>query len=315
MKSVDELVPGAAFWREAFALRGATTRRVLGRTLVFALVYVATTLLMRSAPWLAIRTEVMEVSGVMLGLLLVFRSAAGYERWWEARRLWGGILNQSRNLVRAGLSYGPVDRAWQDDFARWVAVFAHVARGTLRDQRVLPEVAALLGEAEATRIGATEHMPSHVAGRIAAILRRALETGDLDRFAFLAMERERMALLDHVGGCERILKTPIPEVYSVTIRRFVVLYLCALPFAFAAPLDLLSPAYAILIAYSILSLEQLGAELQNPFVIRSLSHLDLGAFCTTIERELRAAAIEHAGVDAGQSSTLAVRPPAGTLGA
>ncbi len=129
---------------------------------------------------------------------------------------------------------------------------------------------------------------SYVAGRLAALLRRAREADGLDDFAFLRIERERAALLDYVGGCERILKTPIPEVYSVTIRRLVVLYVCALPFALVGPAGPLSPVYAFLIAYPILTLEQIGAELQNPFVTRSLSHLDLEELCRTIEENVRA---------------------------
>ena len=106
-----EVSPGAAFWREALALHGSATTRVLPRTLVFALVAYAVTRVHRSAPWLTIRPDVMETSGLVLGLLLVFRTAAGYERWWEARKLWGSILNQSRNLAVAAAAYGPVDAA------------------------------------------------------------------------------------------------------------------------------------------------------------------------------------------------------------
>ncbi len=288
----DETFPGGAFWREAFALRGAATARVLPRALVFAMIAAIPAFLHRSHPWLAIRADVMEASGLVLGLLLVFRTAAGYERWWEARKLWGEIVNQSRNLVIAAVAYGPVDRTWRDEFVRWVAAFGHVARGALRDQRALSEVVALLGTTEAERIASAEHMPSYVARRMAVLLRRACDDHGLDRFAFLQMERERALLVDHVGGCERILKTPIPRVYSVTIRRFVVIYLCALPFALAPSLGLLSPAYALFLAYPILTLEQIGAELQNPFVISSLSHIDLEQLSATLESNVRAAAGE-----------------------
>jgi ion channel-forming bestrophin family protein len=291
MKAAESF-PGAAFWHEAFALRGAATARVLPRTFVFVLAAALVGLLHRAVPWLAIRADVMEASGLILGLLLVFRTAAGYERWWEARRLWGEIVNQSRNLVIAALAYGPADRSWRDGLARWVAAFAHVTRSTLRDERKLPEVVALLGEAEAERIATAEHMPSYVACRIAALLERACKDHGLDRFAFLQIDRERAALIDHVGGCERILSTPIPKVYSVTIRRFVVIYLLALPFALTGAVGLAAPVYAIFIAYPILTLEQIGAELQNPFVPRSLSHLDLTALCATIERNVRSLANE-----------------------
>lgn len=234
--------------------------------------------------------------GIVLGFLLVFRTAGGYERWWEARTLWGRIVNGSRNIAVAARAYGTHEPGWHLELARWLSTFAHVTRRALREERSMPEVVALVGEAEAAHIGVARHMPSHVAGKLAALLRRAREANALDDFAFLQLERERAALLDYVGGCERILKTPIPEVYSVTIRRLVVLYLCALPFALVGPAGLLAPVYAILIAYPILTLEQIGAELQNPFVTRSLSHLDLEGICRTIEEDVHAVCrADHAG--------------------
>lgn len=284
----SEVFPGAAFWHEAFALRGAATARVLPRTLVFGLIAATVSAVHRVVPGVAIRAEVVEMPGIVLGFLLVFRTAGGYDRWWEARSLWGQIVNGSRNIAVAAMAYGPEDRAWRRDLKRWLSAFAHVTRRTLREERTMPEVEALVGQAEAAHIAAADHMPSYVAGRLAALFRRAREAGALDDFAFLRLERERMALLDYVGGCERILKTPIPEVYSVTIRRLVVLYLCALPFALVGPAGPLAPVYALLIAYPILTLEQIGAELQNPFVTRSLSHLDLEEICHTIENNVRA---------------------------
>ena len=92
-----------------------------------------------------------EVAGALLGLLLVLRTNAGYERWWEARKLWGGIVNQSRNLAMAALAYGPDDPAWREQIVRWTAAFAHVARASLRGERDVPELVALLGREEAGR--------------------------------------------------------------------------------------------------------------------------------------------------------------------
>ncbi|MBS2014041.1 MAG: hypothetical protein JST00_14220 [Deltaproteobacteria bacterium] len=292
-----EVFPGAAFWREAFALHGAATTRVMPRTLVFTALAAAVALVHRSVPSIAIRVDTLEASGLVLGLLLVFRTAAGYERWWEARKLWGEIVNQSRNLVVSARAFGPPERVWQRELTRWVAAFSHATRATLQDQRAQPELTALLGTTEAARLRAAEHMPSYVAGRIAALLRRARDEGGLDPFAFIQLDRERAALLEHEGGCERILKTPIPKVYSVTIRRFVVFYLCAVPFALVATTGLFAPLYALFIAYPILSLEQIGAELQNPFVERSLSHLDLRAICGAIQKNLDG--ITHEGDEGG----------------
>lgn len=287
-KLTGEALPGAAFWREAFTVRGSATGRVFLRTLVFAVVAVLTSFLVRWAPSLKISATVMEVSGLVLGLLLVFRTAGGYDRWWEARGLWGAILNQSRNLAVMALAYGPSEASWRREVLRWIAAFGHAARATLQNTRDVTAIGHLLGDEEAARVGTAQHMPSYVVGRIALLLQRARDASTLDAFAFFQLDRQRAALLDHIGGCERILGTPIPFVYSVAIRRFVVIYLCALQFALAGPAVLASAAYAIVLAYPILTLEQIGAELQNPFVTRSLSHIDLEKLCVTLEANVLA---------------------------
>lgn len=282
MKSA-EAFPGAAFWHEALTLDGAA--RVAPRTVVFGVIAAVVGALQQAVPWLTIRADVMEASGLVLELLLVFRTAGGYERWWEARRLWGEIINQSRNLAVAALVNGPLDRAWREELVRWTIAFSQTVRASLRDERLSSELARLLGEDNGQALAQSHHMPSYVSERIATLLREARAAGSLDSFAFIQIDRDRAALLDHAGGCERILATPIPKIYSETIRRFVVLYLFALPFALSQA-GLFSPAYTLLIAYPVLSLEQIGAELQNPFVKRSLSHLDLEKMCATIQENL-----------------------------
>src|SRR4051812_37792761 len=111
-------VRGRGFWRDAFALEGSITPHVLANVLVFGLIATAVCV----ADWLlerrygiAVGLEVapFEIAGAALGLLLILRTNAGYERWWEARKLWGAIVNQSRNLVIGGLAYGPACPAWR----------------------------------------------------------------------------------------------------------------------------------------------------------------------------------------------------------
>jgi len=73
-----------------------------------------------------------EIAGAALELLLVLRTNAGYDAGWEARRLWGGIINNCRHLVLAALCYGPDNVAWRDRLISLTASFAHVARRSLR---------------------------------------------------------------------------------------------------------------------------------------------------------------------------------------
>jgi putative membrane protein len=216
------------------------------------------------------------------------RTNAGYDRWWEARKLWGGIVNQSRNLAISALSYGPADSAWREKFVKWASVFPHIARCSLRGEQPSPEVAALVGPEGSAQIAASTHMPSFVALQLADLLREAGDSHDMDRFAFLQVDRERAALIDHIGACERILKTPLPLVYAIKIRRFIALFLLTLPFALLHRInnEWLVPVITMLVAYPLMSLDQIGIELQNPFAKANLSHLPLGDISATIEKNL-----------------------------
>lgn len=281
------------FWRDSFALQGSVTPQVFPLVLAFGLI----SALICTVDWMVERAlqvqiglEVAphEIAGAALGLLLILRTNAGYDRWWEARKLWGGIVNQSRNLVINALSYGPSDPQWRDNLVRWVSVFPHIARLSLRGQKPTSEVYALVGQKDAEAIGHSQHMPSFVAMKIANLLREGRDRFQMDPFSFLQVDKERALLIDHIGACERILKTPLPIVYSIKIRRFIMLFLVTLPFALLHRMDieLLIPLITMLVAYPLISLDQIGVELQNPFSGSNLNHLPLRSIVNTIQDNL-----------------------------
>ncbi len=283
------------FWREAFALQGSISLRVMPLVMAFGLIasgiggcaWLVERLFHRQ---LALEVTPYEFAGVALGLLLVLRTNAGYERWWEARKLWGGIVNQSRNLVISAMSYGPVNPEWREKVVRWAAVFPHVGSHSLRGERPSSAVANLIGPDNAEQLATADHMPSFVAMKLGNLLRDACERLEMDKFAFIQIDRERALLIDHIGACERILKTPLPRVYSIKIRRFIFLFLITLPLALLHRLnsDWLVPFITMLVAYPLLSLDQIGIELENPFLAKALSHLPLDDISATIQRNLLA---------------------------
>ena len=294
---------GGAFWREAFALHGSVSPYVVPHVLAAGLGAALVCAAARAAHrwWgLDFTMEVApyEMAGAVLGLLLVLRTNAGYERWWEARKLWGGIVNQSRNFVISALAYGPDDPAWRDRVVRWGAVFPHLARASLRGEGPPPAAGTLLGPAVTARLAAADHMPNAAAFVLARLLRAA--GSRMTPFAFLQVDRERAALIDHLGGCERILKTPLPRVYAIKVRRFIALYLLVLPLALLHRMDAawLVPVVTMMVAYPLFSLDQIGVELQNPFSTRNLSHLPLDAITATIEGNVTALADADAMADA-----------------
>lgn len=171
---------------------------------------------------------------------------------------------------------------------RWTAVFPHVARLSLRGERVSSDITHLLGQADAAAIAAAEHMPSFVALKLARLLRQACNELGMDHFAFLQLDRQRALLIDHIGASERILKSPLPFVYSIKTRRFITLFLLTIPLALLHRLDTGSgdwpiPFITMLVAYPLVSLDQIGVELENPFSVRKLSHLPPEDISATIE--------------------------------
>lgn len=281
--------PDFEFWRDLVRFEGTADRVVLVRMLGFgALATVICAIEHFTVHSIAIDITPYEVVGAALSLILVLRTNAGYDRWWEARKLWGGITNQLRDLVVTALAYGPADPGWREDLVRWSAAFGHAARCSLRGQRDCPELARLLGSARAAGILAAEHMPTYVSAQIAALLAGPLEQSQMPGFAFQQADRQRAQLLDHLGGCERIQSTPLPIAYAVKIRRFIFLFILALPFAMIARVGWLTPALTMLVAYPLLALDEIGAELQQPFSISSLNHLPLDEICIRIENNLLA---------------------------
>jgi ion channel-forming bestrophin family protein len=293
------------FWSEAFALQGSTTPIVVSRVLVFGLVATLILLLKWSShPDLGVEVAPYEVAGALLGLLLVVRTNTGYERWWEARKAWGGMINQSRNLVIAALAYGPSDRAWREQMVRWTVAMGYVTRSSLRGERAAPELVKLLGPEHAVQILSADHRPSFVALAIGRLLREALDRHGLNGWAFAEIEHQRVQLIDHVGACERILRSPLPRVNAIIIRRFIVMFLATLPFALILKIsDWLTPIVTMLVAYPILSLDQMGVELQNPFDTRHLSHLPLTQYGQLIERNLLALLDEEPSAEGVRAET------------
>ena len=279
----DPSTRNRAFWTDAFAITGSTSPAVLPRTAIFGAIATAITWFDAFGAWsLGIEVAPLEYAGAVLGVLLVARTNAGYERWWEARKLWGTMTNRCRDLVVAGMAHGPLDRAWRDSYTRTVASFPHVVAHYLRNEREIPEVVKLVGEEIAAKIVARRNMPTAAVGEIAAYIREARSMG-IDGFDFLALETLRASVLDISGGCERILGTPLPRIVAIVIRRFIFLYLATLPFALVSKLSWWTPVIVMLVAYPILSLDQMGVELENPFDKKRLNHLPMGEYAARIE--------------------------------
>ncbi|MGZ5006480.1 MAG: bestrophin family protein [Methylobacter sp.] len=278
------------FLRSALMWNGSVTPRILPSLLIMTCycgLIVALDQYWRPLPHLDVAP--FEYTGVVLGLVLVFRTNAGHERWWEARKLWGGIVNQSRNLVIAALNYsefpdsGPEQRLWRTEILKWTITFSFAVRESLRNGRNFDKLTDLLSKQELEELKSSASMPLFAANKIALLVQQARAGNYIDGFAFMGLEGQRILLVDYLGGCERILKTPMPLVYAIKARRFILTFLLLLPFSLIENLGFSAVFIFFLVAYPLLSLDRIGIELQNPFATKNLSHLPLDTICEAIK--------------------------------
>jgi len=281
VRSIVNQPEPASFIAGAFAWHGSVTPLVLPRV-AFAFAFATMIcLLTKLVDKFYLPITPFEYSGAVLALILVMRVNAGHDRWWEARKIWGSIVNQSRNLAIVVSSYGGGKKDTVNELLRLIAAWPHVMRQSLRGESDLSEVVRLLGPEQADAIRRAQHMPIYVGHKIAKLLDE-LRCDRMDPVAFHRAETERSLLIDAIGACERIRNTCMPLVLVIKTRRFIMMFLALLPLALVERIGWFTPFIMALASYPLFSLDEIGSELQNPFSEQNLSHLPLNTICDNI---------------------------------
>lgn len=272
-----------------FDIRGTLVREISLRVLacvLWAALVVGVHLHVRPV---AISVTVHSLVGVALGLLLVFRTNASYDRFWEGRKLWGGIVNETRNGVRMASVHlgGAPDLLHR--FTRWTAVFPWAAMSTLRGESELGPVVAELSPGEKAALCGSQHFGLHAARQMSLCLDEARRRGLISDFVQLGIDQNVQQLVDYLGGCERIRKTPLPFAYVVHLRRALIVYCFTLPFALVEAFGWWTVLDVLLVAYTFLGIEEIGVEIEGPFGDDE-NDLPLEAICETIHQNVYALA-------------------------
>lgn len=265
--------------------RGSFSPGLMRRVMAFGAIAGAIWLAHRFYPRVVLAIGLYEVAGAVIALILAFRTNTSYNRFWEGRTLWGSIVNASRNLARVAASHASAAPDVSRDLRTWVVVFAHASRRSLRDEPECPEIDRLLPEASRAALAAHPHPPLLAAARVSTALADLARRGALDPMMTARAEEEVMVLVNCLGGCERIRKTPTPLGYVLLLRRMVALYLATLPLCLVEDLGVVTPVVTMMVAYAVLMIEALGQELDNPFG-HDPNDLALSRVCDTIERDL-----------------------------
>jgi ion channel-forming bestrophin family protein len=229
---------------------------------------------------------------IALSLLLVFRTNVAHERFWEGRKLWGSMVNTVRNCARSLWitveERLPSDRTQKEDSIRLVAAFAVATKLHLRrDPMALDdELAALMSPLQYRRIQEVNHGPLEIVFWLEDYVQHQYEQRQINGFQLQDLHKLLNDLVDILGGCERILKTPVPIVYTITLKLLLVAYFIIVPLQLVETLHWwVSPATAF-ISLIFLSIHEVSSEIEEPFG-HDPNDLPLDFICETIKRNVK----------------------------
>lgn len=250
-----------------FAIHKSDTFRILWKEIIYigvftlGIAYVELTYF-PNAVVLEKLISVYSLIGFVISLLLVFRTNTAYDRWWEGRRKWGEIVNDSRNaaIKLSAILKEPEDRLF---FKRMIPNFAIAAKEHLRKGVKYEELD--LSHEELEDLIKKEHVPVAISEKMYSKLNALKRVNKLSEEEYLVLDKNLNALIDAVGACERIKNTPIPFSYSLFIKKFIFIYVTTLPLAFVTQFGYFSALIATFVFYVLVSMEVLAEEIEDPF--------------------------------------------------
>jgi len=203
--------------------------------------------------------------GIVLGLFLVFRTNSSYDRWWEGRKLWGSMVNNTRNLALKLNAFLDADdtenRRW---FASMIPNYVFAVKEHLRKGTKLSELDAV-NESFIEDLKDVKHIPNRLSSMMYTRINELYKGNKISGDQLFLVDKELKEFSDILGACERIKNTPIPYNYSMYIKQFMFIYLITLPMAFVTTSGYITVPIVTLVTFVLLSVELIAEEIEDPF--------------------------------------------------
>lgn len=206
-----------------------------------------------------------QLLGIVLGLFLVFRTNTAYDRWWEGRRLWGSMVNNTRNIsFKLNSFLSPDDHEERNWFAQMIPNIPVALKEHLRGEVKTADL-DLVDETMYAKIETSKHVPNSLSAMLYDRVNNLYRVGKITGDQLLLIERELKEFSEIIGACERIKSTPIPYSYSMYIKKFIFVYLLTLPIGLAKEEEYLTIPIVLLFTYVLLGIELIAEEIEDPF--------------------------------------------------
>ncbi len=203
--------------------------------------------------------------GIVLGLFLVFRTNSAYDRWWEGRKLWGSLVNNTRVLAHKINAFLPKEDLVNRDFFRVMIVNMVIGiREHLRNNLNVSDLEST-GEDFENRFKFVNHIPNRISTMMYEKVNDLYVKREISGDQLLLLDKELKEFADILGACERIKNTPIPYSYSMYIKKFIFIFIITLPFGFVTQTEYMTVPIVVLISYILLSVELIAEEIEDPF--------------------------------------------------
>jgi ion channel-forming bestrophin family protein len=224
--------------------------------------------------------------GFVISLLLVFRTNTAYDRWWEGRKLWGSLTNNSRNLALKlkAILKDEEDRAF---FKITIPSYAAALRDHLRREQTRIELFDPVTKKSRKKIEIDEskHIPNQIAGIMYNKIKELQDDGKISGYDLMYLNTELQSFTDICGACERIRNTPIPYAYSMFIKKFIFFYVTTLPVGYVFSLGYYVIPVVVFIFYVLASLELIAEEIEEPFG-RDSNDLPVNRMAVSIQKHV-----------------------------
>lgn len=277
-----------SWWNDFKAFRTSYTMQRIAR---FASIYGLLIAVLSACHWYfedrlpdkPMDVTVFSLLGIVLSILLVFRTNTAYDRWWEGRIHWGALVNHSRNLAVMGAACFPESgRENRHQLAVGISNFSLALKEHLRKGPKLDELIGLAPEVR-ERYARAEHLPALISLELHRLVESVYRKGEITGEDVLNFKPHLQALLDVCGACERIRRTPIPFSYSLYLRFFISAYSVMLPLVLIPIYSFWSVPIGILVFFAFAGIQLMAEEIEDPFGL-DCNDLPTGDIALTIAR-------------------------------
>jgi ion channel-forming bestrophin family protein len=206
-----------------------------------------------------------QISGFIISLVLVFRINTAYDRWWEGRKFWGSLINNSRNLAIQVNTFVPAhDKETRTEFHGLISSFAFSLKEHLRNNINATDI-VFSNVLNKDDYSVAVHKPAYISRQLSGFAFQTCKRYNPNPNDYLILTRNINELMEICGGCERIKNTPIPFSYSLFIKKIIFLYVITTPFTFGFTIGYWSVPVVMILFYAFASLELISEEIEDPF--------------------------------------------------